>query len=98
MKIDQVAKSVTGTTAGGPARRNGQTASAAPSGPGGDSVQLSTLSTQLHGGTGESAVDPARVQEIKQAISEGHFKVNANVVADRLLATVRDLLQNRTLQ
>ena len=97
MKIDQVAKSVTNATASDPTRRNGKAEQSA-SATGGDSVQLSTLSTQLQGNAGDSAVDPARVQEIKQAISDGQFKVNANVVADRLLATVRDLLQNRTLQ
>lgn len=97
MKIDQVAQSATNPATADPAPRNGKTAPSAPA-PGGDSVQLSPLSAQLQGNAGDSAVDPARVQEIKQAISQGHFTVNANVVADRLLATVRDLLQNRTLQ
>ena len=37
----------------------------------------------------------ASVEEIKQAISEGHFVVNPEKVADRLLETVRDLIQSR---
>ena len=45
----------------------------------------------LDGIAGEG-VDAARVSEIKQAISEGRFKVNPDFVADRLLQTVRDLI------
>ena len=40
-------------------------------------------------------VDAARVAEIRQAIAEGRFKVNPNVVADHLLQTARDLWQAR---
>jgi len=38
------------------------------------------------------AVNAAKVAEIRQAISEGRFQVNTSVVADRLIATVRDLI------
>ncbi len=38
-----------------------------------------------------SVVDAGKVAEIKQAISDGRFKVNTEVVADRLIATVREL-------
>lgn len=37
--------------------------------------------------------DNAKVAEIKQAIIEGRFKVNPEVVADRLLETVKELIQ-----
>jgi len=37
-------------------------------------------------------VDSQKVAEIKQAISEGRFQVNAEVVADRLIDTVQDLI------
>jgi negative regulator of flagellin synthesis FlgM len=37
-------------------------------------------------------VDATKVAEIKQAITEGRFKVNSGVVADRLIKTVRDLI------
>jgi negative regulator of flagellin synthesis FlgM len=39
-----------------------------------------------------SVVDTARVDAIKQAISEGRFSVNSEVVADRLIATVKEYL------
>lgn len=35
--------------------------------------------------------DAARVEEIKQAIRDGSFEVDAEVVADRLIASVHDL-------
>jgi len=40
-------------------------------------------------------VDTQRVEEIKQAISDGRFKVNPDVIADRLLETVRELIQSQ---
>lgn len=65
----------------------------------GESVQLSPLSVQLQAAESAMAntpvVDVARVEEIKQAISEGRFKVNSEVVADRLLETAKDLIRSR---
>lgn len=40
-------------------------------------------------------VDSARVDEIKQAIADGRFKVNADRVADSLLESVRQMLNTR---
>ncbi len=40
-------------------------------------------------------VDAAHVAAIRQAIADGLFKVNPDVVADHLLATARELLQSR---
>ena len=75
-----------------PRNNNGATAS------GSSSVQLSTLSArmrEIESRLGESrVVDAARVAEIKQAIAEGRFKVNPDVVADRLLDTVRELISS----
>lgn len=42
-----------------------------------------------------SVIDTARVQEIKQAISEGNFKINSEVIADRLLETAKELIQSK---
>lgn len=96
MKIDNSLKSIGGVPA--PDDRSGK---AQPNKDGsatskGVSVDISPLSAQIQAiearlGTGE-AVDAARVAEIKQAISEGRFKVNPEVVADRLLATVKELI------
>ncbi len=60
-------------------------------------VHLSSQALQTNGASDSgSVVDVAKVQEIKQAISEGSFKVNPEVVADRLLETVRELIQSKT--
>lgn len=42
-------------------------------------------------------VNRARVEEIKLAISEGRFKINPEVIADSLLASVNDLMQNQKI-
>lgn len=65
----------------------------------GDSVQLSPLASQMQaieaGMANSPVVDAAHVSAIRQAIADGLFKVNPDVVADHLLATARELLQSR---
>ena len=102
MKIDNSIKTVTSDQVGASGARAGKgaTGSSSASGSGqGDSVQLSPLSSQLQAIEGSMAdtpaVDSARVAEIKQAIAEGRFKVNPDVVADHLLQTARELLLSR---
>ena len=62
-------------------------------------VHLSPNVTKLQSLDSSSAsnsiVNTARVQEIKQAISEGNFQINPEVVADRLLETVKELIQSK---
>jgi len=59
-------------------------------------VQLGTGNAQLHSlgksVANSSVVDTEKVAAIKQAISEGRFKVNADVVADRLIDSVKELI------
>jgi len=66
---------------------------------GGDNVQLSPLASQMQaiesGMANTPVVDAANVAAIRQAIAEGLFKVNPDVVADHLLATARELLRSR---
>ena len=97
MKIDNNLKSITG----GPnleetARPAHKPAAGTPSAPVSASVELSPLSANLQaiekGFADTPIVDTARVEELKQAISSGHFKVDASKVADRLLKTVQDLI------
>jgi negative regulator of flagellin synthesis FlgM len=98
MKIDNAIKTVAGVPLSDGQKRADKTV-AVNSNPAAsaDDIQFSTLSSQLHAIEGNLAsggfVDVARVEEIKQAISDGRFKVNPEVVADRLLETVRDLIQ-----
>ena len=64
-----------------------------------ESVHLSANAAKIQNIDSSSAsgsiVNPARVQEIKQAISEGNFQINPGVVADRLLETVKELIQSK---
>lgn len=58
-----------------------------------DSVHLSSQLQALTGQLANSSVfDAKKVEEIKLAISEGHFAVNADKVADGLIQEVSDLL------
>jgi negative regulator of flagellin synthesis FlgM len=67
----------------------------APSAPG-DKVEITSISAQLQQLerilNDVSVLDSARVEAIKQAISEGRFRVDSAVVADKLLASVREFL------
>jgi len=58
-------------------------------------VNISSASAQLAGANGGAPVDSARIAEIKQAISEGRFQINADAIADGLIDTARDLLQSQ---
>jgi len=53
-----------------------------------------TLSAMETGGAG-GAADSNRIAEIKAAIRNGEFKVNADVVADRLLQSVHEMLYRK---
>lgn len=99
MKIDNSIKPV-GTAAisgGGTRASKGTTVAANPGG--GDSVQLSARASQMQaieaGMANSPVVDAQHVAAIRQAIAEGLFKVNPDVVADHLLATARELLRSR---
>ena len=56
-------------------------------------VRISSTSTTLAAQTSE--VNAARVQEIRQAISEGRFEINPSAIADRLISSARELVSLR---
>lgn len=60
-----------------------------------EAVSLSSLAGTLQASESKPPVNSARIQEIKQAIAEGRFKVNPEAIADRLIETARDLLNTR---
>ncbi|WP_293008246.1 flagellar biosynthesis anti-sigma factor FlgM [Nitrosomonas sp.] len=57
-----------------------------------NAAKLQTIDSSSASG---SIVNTARVQEIKQAISEGNFQINPEAVADRLLETAKELIQSK---
>ena len=65
---------------------------------GAESVRFSDLSSQLQKleqslSTSEE-FDAKKVDEIKQAIRDGRFTVNSEVVADKLLSSAKELFGN----
>jgi negative regulator of flagellin synthesis FlgM len=69
-------------------------------GPAQDKVSISDLSRSLAAleariAGGEAVFDAARVEEIKKAIAEGRFNVDAGSVADSLLESVQELLARK---
>ena len=101
VKIDKSSKPLPLVPAGegrarAPAAKSGDNASPAASG---TSVNLGTTAAQLRSMESSAAntplVNASKVAEIKQAISEGRFQVNAGVVADSLIKSVTDLISAR---
>lgn len=89
MKIDSSYKP---TTAAPPPKA--ATTQAAPNAAPAEAVSLSSLAGSLQSGGDKPPVNTARIQEIKQAISEGRFKINPEAIADRLIESARDLVNS----
>ena len=101
MKIDGTGKPLGPTSTSTTRNSSGNTptnsTSATPSA--GAQVDVSSTSSRLRELESTIAnvpvVDSARVDEIKQAIAAGRFKVNADRVADSLIESVRQMLNTR---
>jgi negative regulator of flagellin synthesis FlgM len=97
VKIENPNHPITGISVNEGQKNTGKTASAGASSSPEQSVHLTSQALQSSSSSDSgNVVNIERVQEIKQAISEGSFKVNPEVVANRLLDTVRELLQHKT--
>lgn len=94
MKIDSSLKPVAQGTVGSSRAKSGA-ASTKGAAEGSSEVKLSAASTQLAGASTGAPVDGARIAEIKLAISEGRFSVNAEAIADSLISSARDLLRSQ---
>ncbi len=55
-------------------------------------VALSPAASSLSVATGDTTFDTAKVERIAQAIRDGKFKVNAEVIADKLIINAEELL------
>ncbi|PKO38086.1 MAG: flagellar biosynthesis anti-sigma factor FlgM [Betaproteobacteria bacterium HGW-Betaproteobacteria-6] len=89
MKIDSTYKPVTPPITNRPVSRSPQEASSSA-----ESVSLSQLAGTIQGAE-KPPVNAARIQEIKDAISQGRFKVNPEAIADGLIQSARDLLDSQ---
>jgi negative regulator of flagellin synthesis FlgM len=92
MKIGQIEPKVgiTPAPAERPAVPARSSTSAAPAEPSAK-VELSAAATLLVGDSG-AEFDAEKVQRISQAIRDGTFKPDADVIADRLIANAQELL------
>ncbi|SER27914.1 negative regulator of flagellin synthesis FlgM [Nitrosomonas sp. Nm51] len=101
MKVDNSIQSVTNVSSGDVKKRSESATSSSSihSENANSAVHISAHSTNLKAAenvsNNEAIVDLSRVQEIKSAISEGTFKVNPDVIADRLLETAKELIQSK---
>lgn len=57
-------------------------------------VALSPTVSQLAAGSSEGVFDAEKVQRISEAIRDGKFVVNADAIADKLIANAQELLGN----
>lgn len=95
MKIQKIKTPATGAVKTDKVRAKGKsTATRAV-----DRVEMSGLAAQVKALEANLAkvevVDTQRVDQIKREISEGRFRVDPEVVADRLVAAVKDLVLSR---
>ncbi len=72
-----------------------QRAAATPAG-NQDTVDVSSAGAAISGMNSSADFDSAKVESIRQAIREGRFSVNAEKIADRLIADATALLGPRT--
>jgi negative regulator of flagellin synthesis FlgM len=97
VKIDNSIKKTGGLPVGATETRGGKgaekAAATAKAGASQTSVQISSQLQALAGS--EGVFDANKVSEIKAAIAEGRFQVDAEKVAAGLLDTVKDLIHTR---
>ncbi|MEP7057883.1 MAG: flagellar biosynthesis anti-sigma factor FlgM [Caldimonas sp.] len=80
-----------GHTAAPDAAKTGSSVTAAAADPSAKVELSSTAATLLTSGS-NAEFDAEKVDRISKAIASGTFKVNAEVVADKLIANARELL------
>lgn len=95
MKIDNSLNPLPGSNVKGsgsrpPAKTSGSDikTSSAPQ----DSVKISAHSSV---DSNTAPLDSARIEAIKQAISEGRFKINPEAIADGLIASAKELVSEQ---
>ena len=98
MRIDQAVANIPGAKVGSGSAKSAKTVDGSNEVvSSSDSVSISEDAKSIASASSSSAVfDAKKVAEIKAAISEGRFQVNSEMVADGLIASVKDLIQSRS--
>lgn len=94
MKIDKPLQSVTTTSVNSDGKKRADNIPD-PNTATENNVHLSSSVTRLQNIETSSTINTTQIQGIKQAINEGNFQVNPEVVADRLLEAVKELIQSK---
>ena len=99
MKIGNPADKPAGVAAGSPAAaeavKTGQAQAAAASAGAADpsaTVALSSTAATLLSGGASAEFDAEKVARMSEAIASGNFKINAEAIADKLIANAQELL------
>lgn len=92
MKIDSTTTSTSTVTS---ETRNRNNTASTPMASTAVEVHLSEMAGHLQASGEAPAFDATRVAEIKQAIAEGRFTINAEAVADRLIASASELISSQ---
>lgn len=90
--IKRPAASGVATTQAGASKGAEKTAATAAAS---DNVRLSSQAQALSSTSSSGVFDAKKVEEIKAAIANGTFQVDASKVADGLIDSVKDLIQKR---
>lgn len=102
MKVDSSPDSYIGSVAGGPQKAAEKpvagadpaaAAGASPARPqAGVTVTLSPTTVSAMGSGGSEVFNAEKVESMKQAIANGTFQVNAEAIADKMLANAAEML------
>lgn len=93
MKIENSVNSLGSVSGSSSKAKPAASPSASNAAPAGAKVQISSRFQEIEAAMENTpVVNSERVAEIKQAIAEGRFQVNAERVADGLIASVKDML------
>lgn len=76
-----------------PTDKSGKTSSASGSTSASAKVTLSTVASGMMSVEGE--FDAEKVSSVKQSIDSGTYRVNPEVIADKLISNAKDLLQGK---
>ena len=93
MKIDSTTPTAGAVSGSNEPRSRGSASAPLPSAA--TEVHLSELAAQLQSSGEAPAFDATRVSEITQAIAEGRFTINADTIADRLIASASELIASQ---
>ena len=59
-------------------------------------VELSAAASVIASGLTDGSFDAQKVERLTRAIRDGHYQIDAQAIADRLLANARDMLDRGT--